>query len=132
MPPISFKTSINNQEAKKNSTSPNNDEQNIDESVILANKMSKFNINETIGGENSVLIAIRLPNGETIKGNFLKTDLIINIIKHASEVSNLDLNYQKINLLEMPRNIINDLYKTIEFYGLQNRTMLHIMYKTTS
>jgi hypothetical protein len=117
--------------SQENSTSPN-----IDESVILVNKLSKFNLSETTEEpkniDDSVLIAIRLPNGETIKRNFIKTDLIINILKYASEVSNLDFLNQEINLLEMPKTIIDDLYKSIEFYGLKNRTMLHIIYKTTS
>lgn len=127
LPPISFKMSI----SQETSTSPN-----IDESVILVSKLSKFNLSETIEEskniDNNVLIAIRLPNGETIKKSFLKTDLIINILKYASEVSNLDFLNQDINLLEMPKTIINDLYKSIEFYGLKNRTMLHIICKTTS
>ena len=78
--------------------------------------------------ENSLLIAIRLPDGCTFKRHFLKTDLIANIIKYASKQSNIDFANKNVNLLEMPKNVINDFSRTIEFYGLKNRTMLHIIF----
>lgn len=132
LPPILNKPDSKN---KYNSTSPG-ENRGTDKDGSLNSTMKNLNVNDdtvknaVISSESNILIAIRLPNGDTIKNNFSKSDLILKIIKHASEASNIDFMSQDISLLEMPKNIINDLNRTIESYGLKNRTMLHIVQRS--
>ncbi len=130
MPPITYK--LNNQITSQPLT-------NLNPIKELDTKFStKLNLNEVVvteedvepneNDENSILIAIRLPSGETIKRYFLKTDLVLNIIKFASKKSGIDFNEKSVKLLEMPKNIIENFNMTIDHYGLKNRTMLHIIF----
>jgi hypothetical protein len=130
LPPITYK--LNNQITSQPLT-------NLNPIKELDTKFStKLNLNEVVvteedvepneNDENSILIAIRLPSGETIKRYFLKTDLVLNIIKFASKKSGIDFNEKSVKLLEMPKNIIENFNMTIDHYGLKNRTMLHIIF----
>lgn len=76
---------------------------------------------------NSVLIAIKLPNGEVVKRYFLKNDVILNVVKYASVKANIDFTKDNYILMEMPKKSIDNFSKTIEDYDLKNRTMLHIV-----
>lgn len=100
--------------------------------------MSNMNLNHDQDDSNidthidqSILIGIRLPNGQKKQKVFSSHEKLRTVMEYA-----LDGHYDVRSILEykfliMPNLIIHDLNKTIGFYKIENRSMLFVIEKSS-
>ncbi len=76
-------------------------------------------------GEDQLILAIKLPNGERVQRSFYPSDSL-GVVMHFAEQS-ADLDFSGCELLcDMPKQVFKDLKLKLKDIQLQSRTILHI------
>ena len=78
---------------------------------------------------NEILIGFRLPNGTKRQRKFALNTNINDVLNYAINEMKVETG-QTFTLLQMPNFIIDDLDKTLNYYKIQDRSMLFVIDKS--
>ena len=78
---------------------------------------------------NEILIGFRLPNGTKRQRKFALNTKINDVLNYAINEMKVETG-QTFTLLQMPNFIIDDLDKTLNYYKIQDRSMLFVIDKS--
>ena len=76
----------------------------------------------------SVLLGLKLPNGDRIQNQFLLTATLKDVVKYAEECSGTDLKDCILSTNGVPRTVFSDKTQTLHESGINVRTVLYFSF----
>lgn len=104
--------------------------QNSEASSTLAKSSSVSNLNDS----DQILIGLRLPNGKKTQKTFSiksKIDSVLEFAINELKKDNKLIRKSNFTLFQMPNLVVSDFNKTIEYYNIENRSMLNLIDKNS-
>ena len=98
---------------------------------LSSSTLSNFEFVESNDSQisNEILIGFRLPNGTKRQRKFALNTKINDVLNYAINEMKVETG-QTFTLLQMPNFIIDDLDKTLNYYKIQDRSMLFVIDKS--
>jgi hypothetical protein len=85
--------------------------------------------NDSQISNDEILVGFRLPNGTKRQRKFTANTRINEVLNYATSEMKVEAG-QIFTLLQMPNFIIDDLDKTLNYYKIQDRSMLFVIDKS--